>query len=55
MNDNERYESFEESIIIDQYIKKTYTDLGYKIINVPFGKLEERCQFILNFLSSNYE
>lgn len=54
-NDNERYESYEESILIDQFIKKTYTDLGYKIINVPFGKLDERCQFILNFLTSTYE
>jgi len=53
--DNERYESFKESVLIDQYIKKTYTDLGYKIINVPFGNLEERCQFILNFLSLNNE
>lgn len=54
-NDNQRYESFEESVLIDQYIKKTYTDLGYKIINVPFGNLKERCQFILNFLSSTYD
>lgn len=53
--DNERYETFKESILIDQFIIKTYTDLGYKIINVPFGKLEERVQFILHFLTSNYE
>lgn len=55
ITDNERYESFNESIIIDQFIIKTYTDLGYKIINVPFGILEERVQFILHFLTSSYE
>lgn len=50
--DNERYESFEESVLIDKFIIKTYTDLGYKIINVPFGKLEERVQFIVNYLNN---
>ena len=49
--DNERYESFEESVLIDKFIVKTYTDLGYKIINIPFGKLEERVQFIVNYLN----
>lgn len=49
--DNERYESFKETVIIDQYIVKTYQNLGYKIINVPFGNLEERISFILNFLN----
>jgi predicted ATPase len=50
--DNERYESFEESVLIDKFIIKTYNELGYKIINVPFGKLEERVQFIVNFLNN---
>ncbi len=53
--DNERYESFEEAVLIDKFILKTYTNLGYKIINVPFGKLEERVQFILNFLNNLYD
>lgn len=48
--DNERYESFSETVLIDKFIVKTYTKLGYKIINVPFGKLNERVQFIINFL-----
>lgn len=51
--DNERYESFEESIIIDTFLTKAYLDLGYAIINVPFGSLDDRTNFILNSLSSD--
>ncbi|WP_435416538.1 AAA family ATPase [Polaribacter aestuariivivens] len=49
--DNERYETFEQSVIIDEYLVKAYKDLGYKIINVPFGNVKERTDFILNSLS----
>lgn len=50
--DNERYESFEEAVEIDKVILKTYSNLGYKIINVPFGNLENRTQFIINYLNN---
>lgn len=49
--DNERYETFEESIVIDNYLTKSYTELGYKLINIPFGTIEERTNFIINSLS----
>lgn len=49
--DNERYESFEETSKIDVYLKKAYLDLGYTLIDVPFGSLKERTEFILNSLS----
>lgn len=49
--DNERYETFEESLTIDQFLIEAYSDLGYNIINVPFGAIEERTNFILNSLS----
>ncbi|MFK8059342.1 MAG: AAA family ATPase [Polaribacter sp.] len=48
--DNERYETFEEAIIIDAFILKSYQELGYKVITVPFGSVTDRCNFILNFL-----
>ncbi len=51
--DNERYESFEESITIDKFLLKAYKELGYKIYNVPFGSIKERTNFILNALSAN--
>jgi predicted ATPase len=49
--DNERYETFEESLSIDGFLVKAYTELGYKIINVPFGSIEERTRFIINSLA----
>lgn len=51
VNDNERYESFEETTKIDLFILKTYLELGYSIVNVPFGTIEERTNFIVNSLS----
>ena len=49
--DNERYESFEETIEIDIFLMKAYLDLGYTIINVPFGSIKDRTNFIINSLS----
>lgn len=49
--DNERYESFEESKKIDQFLVNTYKNLGYKIINVPFDTVSKRADFILNSLN----
>ncbi|QXP68453.1 AAA family ATPase [Polaribacter sp. AHE13PA] len=49
--DNERYESFEETTEIDRFLMKSYTDLGYAIINVPFGSLKERTDFVINSLA----
>ncbi len=49
-SDNERYESFEESKEIDKFLQKAYKDLGYTIIDVPFGSVVERVNFIVNWL-----
>lgn len=50
VSDNERYESFEESTKINSFLLDAYKSLGYKIINVPFGSVTERVNFILNWL-----
>jgi len=50
--DNERYESFEESVKIDAFLIEAYSQLGYTLIKVPFGTAEERTNFIINSLSS---
>tara|TARA_B110000503_G_scaffold7779_1_gene10595 strand:- start:5747 stop:6286 length:540 start_codon:yes stop_codon:yes gene_type:complete len=49
--DNERYESFEESVKIDAYLVEAYSELGYHLIQVPFGSAAERTTFILNAIS----
>jgi predicted ATPase len=51
VTDNERYETFEESSTIDKFLTKAYTELGYLIINVPFGNVDERTDFLINSLS----
>lgn len=48
--DNERYENFEETLLIDQFLVKTYKSFNYKIIQVPFGSVEERVNYITNAL-----
>lgn len=49
--DNERYETFEESVKIDTFLIDAYTELGYNLINVPFGSVKERTDFIIKSLS----
>ncbi|MCF6308258.1 MAG: ATP-binding protein [Flavobacteriaceae bacterium] len=50
--DNERYETFEEAEKIHHFLLKSYKKYGYNVIEVPFGKLENRMQFILNNLEN---
>ena len=54
-SDNERYETFEESLEIDSFLQKAYKDLGYNIIEVPFGTISERTDFIINKLKTMHE
>lgn len=48
--DNERYESFEQALVIYDCLKKTYLTYGYVPIDVPKHTIEHRCEFILNNL-----
>ncbi len=54
LNDNERYESFEEAEKIYEKLKKTYANYGYKSYSVPVGPLEERLNYILNELQKTF-
>lgn len=53
VSDNERYESFEIALEINEHLIKTYQEIGYDIITVPFGTVEERTNFILDSLKSD--
>ncbi|MRH99245.1 AAA family ATPase [Kriegella sp. EG-1] len=46
--DEERFESFDEALKIEDCLRKSYSDFGYKIIEVPFDTIENRTTFILN-------
>jgi len=48
LHDLERKESKEEAINIGKQLKKVYSELGFNLIEVPYGNLNERVDFILN-------
>lgn len=50
LTDNERYETFEEAVTINTFLTKAYLELSYKLINVPFGTVDERTNFIIHSL-----
>jgi len=52
-SDNERYESYEQAVEIHYHLKKTYQEIGYHIITVPFGTIKDRTNYILDSLKSD--
>ena len=50
ITDNERYESFEQSLAIHNHLKKAYSNLGYSIVEVPLASVNERVSFILDHI-----
>lgn len=50
-SDNERYENFEQSLKIHEHLLETYQSYNYNLIDVPFGTVEERTNFILEALN----
>jgi predicted ATPase len=49
-NDGERYESFEQALLIHEFLKRSYLSYGYKPIEVLPDSVENRSYFILNNL-----
>ena len=45
-----RYESFDQVITIDSYIKNTYKEFGYNLIIVPKDNIKNRVDFVINTL-----
>lgn len=50
-SDSERYENFEQAIQIHEYLLNTYRNLGYQLIDVPYGSVKSRTDFILEALN----
>lgn len=50
-SDNERYETFEQALKIHEHLVKTYENFNYKLVDVPFGTVEERTDFVLKTLN----
>jgi len=47
-DDEERFESFEEANDIYHYLKEAYKGFGHEVIEVPFGSVADRANYILN-------
>ena len=50
-SDSERYENFEQANAIHGYLLETYKNFGYQLIDVPFGSIKIRTDFILGALN----
>lgn len=46
--DSGRFESFDEVLKIHDHLETTYKKFGYNVMEVPFGTVAERTDFILN-------
>lgn len=51
IQDNERYESYEQAKMIYEVLYRKYANLGYNIYNVPEGTSRERAIYVLKTLN----
>lgn len=51
-SDNERYETYEEALQIQNHLVAAYENLGYKLIQIPKATVEKRAEFILKQLDN---
>ncbi|MES2801199.1 MAG: AAA family ATPase [Bdellovibrionota bacterium] len=47
INDSVRKMTFEKSVEFHELLTKVYKELNYDLVEVPFGKIEDRVKFIL--------
>lgn len=52
ISDEERYESYDQSLEIHEHLVQTYHNFGYKIIEVPKDTVDKRTAFILKEISA---
>lgn len=51
VSDTERYENYEQAVLIHKHLLETYQKYGYSIVEVPRDTVENRVDFVLNHLS----
>ena len=52
IQDNERYESFEQALAIHNHLMRAYKSLNYNVIQVPIGPVAKRTDYILNAIQT---
>jgi predicted ATPase len=53
VNDAERWQTFEEAVVLHTAIKETYQAFGYTLIEIPKGTVAERLRFLLKIAESS--
>ena len=51
-SDSERYENFDQAIEIHKHLLNTYKTYNYSLLDVPFGSIESRTDFILKVIQA---
>ncbi|WP_051663899.1 AAA family ATPase [Dyadobacter crusticola] len=51
VNDEERWQTFEDSAALYEAVFQVYQEAGYELIILPFGTVEERVEFVLKTLN----
>lgn len=49
ISDNERYENLDQAKQIQEFLIRTYEDLGYELIEVPKDTPQKRADFVLGY------
>ena len=52
IQDNERYESFEQALAIHNHLMRAYKSLNYNVIQVPTGPVSDRTDYILKAIAT---
>ncbi len=52
VQDNERYESFEQALAIHNHLLNTYKACNYNVIQVPTGTVIDRTEYILKVIKT---
>lgn len=54
VNDDERWQTFEESVMLHNELENTYQNAGYEIVSLPFANPHQRADFILAHLKDHF-
>lgn len=54
VNDDERWQTFEESVLLHDELVTTYKSAGYNVVTLPFATVQQRVEFILEYLKIDF-
>jgi predicted ATPase len=54
VNDDERWQTFEESVLLHNGLMNTYQNAGYEIVTLPLANPHQRADFILEHLKDHF-